>query len=334
MPSSPRRPSRSGGTESILAQFSSGQIVIGLCFLIFVCCVAFLLGMLAERYEGRRSGTAAAGIAAPAPPAPGASREHSESPAAETAEPGETSATGARRSLLDRVRAGQTPRETTLPPERATSSRVMPPLPAPGTERAPRREPDPSPEVRTQDSPAPARPAAAAEEAPAEEQPAEPPAEAAREQHAARAETTDPATEAPILRPPQEPAAATAPEPAPKPAPKEEKPAAEAPVLQPSRPAPASSGIQLPPRNADVGLGAFGVQVASFQGANREQQAREFQRIARDRHQLATEILPSSDGQYHRVVVTGYNDRATANRAAEALKQHAQFKDCFVRPLP
>ena len=47
--------------DKLTAEFTSGQLVIGICVSLFVMLVSFLLGVLVGRYDGARSAQKAAG---------------------------------------------------------------------------------------------------------------------------------------------------------------------------------------------------------------------------------------------------------------------------------
>lgn len=83
---------------------------------------------------------------------------------------------------------------------------------------------------------------------------------------------------------------------------------------------------------APAGGGTFGIQVGAFPGANREAQAAELKKRV-DAAGLGAEVRPSKDKQYYRVLVVGYKDRAAAIKALSDLKQRPGFEKAFVQDL-
>lgn len=123
---------------------------------------------------------------------------------------------------------------------------------------------------------------------------------------------------APVPVSPSEPAAPAATSPPPS--------AVSEPVPLPSPPkAPETPAVQ----------GGFGVQIASFAGANRQQAAEAYvKRLASSDSALTILLLPSEDGKYVRAVVGPYPDRQTAETLCRELRKRAEFKECFVKALP
>jgi cell division protein FtsN len=81
-----------------------------------------------------------------------------------------------------------------------------------------------------------------------------------------------------------------------------------------------------------AGGGQFGIQVGAFPGPNREAQANDMKKRV-DAAGLKSEIRPSKDKQYYRVVIVGFKDRASAISALNGLKQRPGFEKSFVQDL-
>ena len=103
-----------------------------------------------------------------------------------------------------------------------------------------------------------------------------------------------------------------------------------------NRPAPnpeaASAAAALPSTTQQ--RGDFGVQVASFLGSERKKKALDFQRLMRDNAGMECVIFPSDDDQYHRVVIVGFDSRASAEKACAELRKKPEFADAFIKALP
>jgi len=77
----------------------------------------------------------------------------------------------------------------------------------------------------------------------------------------------------------------------------------------------------------------YGIQVASFAGSQRQKLAEDCQRSIEANSDLKAQLSPSEDGEYVRVIVGGYADKAAAAAACQELRKRAGFKDCFVKSL-
>lgn len=111
----------------------------------------------------------------------------------------------------------------------------------------------------------------------------------------------------PVLEEPEEPAAPAETEPAPEPA-------------EPAAPT--------------VTRGSFGVQVAAFNGPRRADQAQEARRRLLEATGLDADIVQSADGEYDKVVLTGYSSRDAARAQCEKLKQKSDYAGAWVVRLP
>ncbi len=80
------------------------------------------------------------------------------------------------------------------------------------------------------------------------------------------------------------------------------------------------------------GRGKFGIQVAAFQGGGREAAAQAFKSQLKSKEALDAEIV--MDGQYARVIITGYKDKASAAAACAEYRKKPGLDKSFVRALP
>lgn len=145
-------------------------------------------------------------------------------------------------------------------------------------------------------------------------------------------ETVPPKQSPPSQAPPQGP-------PAPQPVQKgdvQKKPPAASAGGPPAPPSPINKApvvIVAPPSKAGSPGAAgesYGVQVAAFSAAHREQ-AEESRRLLESNSDLKADIVTSEDGRWVRVIVGNYPDRGTAEAERDRLKKKAGFSDCFVQ---
>ena len=298
MPNATRN--RSRDEEKLTAEFTTGQLVVAICFFLFFALTCFLLGILVGKYQGYPDQPAErmASMEAPAQ-----TPEPDKKP--ENKDPEAPAKAGAQTS----------PRTDLLPPRRETGAAGAPSRYTPRDQRS-------GPRV-TEMSPLPAPPAPL--------NPNQPPLRVTRTPAASTADTTAPPT----------PAATTAPT-APPPPENGPKPAPTTPFLTPSdppdtpAPQPYSPDPELEPAAAAAASpgGAFGIQLAAFVGANRKQQAETYLNLVKQGDAPNAQIMISPDGQYHRVVMAGFPDRAAAQDACVELKKKKNFAEAFVRPIP
>lgn len=113
-------------------------------------------------------------------------------------------------------------------------------------------------------------------------------------------------------------------------------PAARPAVEKP--PAPPAKPVETKPVPAEeaptVSKGTFGIQVASFDGPRRSEQAKEVQRSVKANANQNAEIVVTPDGTYHKVVITGFKTRDAAKSACEKLKTKPGMDGAWVVRLP
>lgn len=315
---SPRRGRSLSGGDKLTAEFTSGQLVIGIVCALFFCVVCFMLGILVGKTDpSLQAVTQDSPPAATTPPAPAATA---------TTKP----AGGA-------VGTQQSPRTDGLRPHSTQQAKPteLAPLPSASASGGPVRVARETPATETTrtriDTPAaPAQQAPAAATTPAT--PAPPAATPASEptQTAAATPSTMPATPTPATPTAPTPAAPAAPTtPA---APVAITPVVPAdPVLAPATPtaAPTTQSAASSARG-----GAFGVQIASLGGADRQAKANAFIQKFKQDTGLDAQAIPSEDGQLLRIVVGGYPNRQAADAACAELKKRPGLGDAFVRALP
>lgn len=77
----------------------------------------------------------------------------------------------------------------------------------------------------------------------------------------------------------------------------------------------------------------FGIQLIAYNGADRRAKAEALCGKVQKDNGLQATIIPSEDDQYYRVVVVGYADRASADKALGEVRTKTGFKDAFIKPL-
>lgn len=321
MPSPKSRSKVAGNGDRLTAEFTSGQLVVAICVSLFFALTCFLLGVLVGKYDSASQGadTAAVSDTESSPKEP----EAASAPREDEQKRREGTQTTPRANLLIRKPASATPdrRETPGDARERELASLPPRLERPAQAAAPARITKPAGEqgpVRLSALP-PGSPEAPGATTPQEPFPDKLPAPKAPAPSESKPETRPPEqkTEAPPTPAPSPEAAA-----APKPpsAPEPPKPAAT-----PEKP----SGTK--PESKD--RGQFGIQVASFQGAQRKTEAAVYKRRLKENAGIDSEIIRSEDDQYYRIVIVGYKDRATAAAACAELKKRAGFADAWVRAL-
>jgi len=305
---SPKNHRRDAGSDKLTAEFTSGQLVIGICVTFFLAAFCVMVGILIGKYDPSLQHPQDAGRTAKT-----AARVQEKDRAVRAPSASEGIQTTPRTNMLkpeDEMPAKTpTAREGSGPEHQERPGRrvFLPPLPTV-------RNSTPVPDAPVRLSPsdgaestvsrvqiAPLSEALAervlSEAAPA---PSDPGPQAAPAIASERADSAEEGVGGPEAVLPQEPQAETA---------------AVLPETPPAR-------------------GNFGIQAASFSGHERERKAADFKRRLKENAGLDSEILNSEDGQYCRVVIIGYETRASASAACAELKQKAGFADAFVRALP
>jgi len=302
------RPPSSRGKQG--PEFTSNQLIVGICIFLVAALVCFMLGVVVGKFDTRAK-------VADQPQEP--DTEHVE-------KPGPVSDT--RRGLEETPREG-TQAYPRYRPIELPAAKPAAPIPSPITvparptiepttlakdsDQATRLFPE-KPEIQLPQLPEPpSAPAAATPSVEASESAQEKSAQAPPETPSKEARLAAEGFEA------RQPAAAEAP--------------AESPIetVPASEPAPTSPEPEFP--ESRPGEWAFGVQVASFAGPNREQAAQDYKLRLEASSDLKAMLMPSEDGRYLRVVVGGYPDRKTAERVCKELRKQAEFTDCFVKSL-
>ncbi len=74
--------------------------------------------------------------------------------------------------------------------------------------------------------------------------------------------------------------------------------------------------------------------MAALTGPVRKSQAEDTKRRLQEIAGYPSEVFPSEDGRYYRVIIIGYTDRKSAQAVCVKLKQKAGFYDAWVRELP
>jgi len=318
---------------TVVTEFTPGQLVIGVCVMLFFAVLCFGAGILVGRNDPSLNTLPPADLAAatpattapldsiPAPP-PAAGRGMQQSPRTPDAPTQPQAITlppiasnappTAAAEIPVKLETQPTPElPPVVPPANTQPANTPAPAPitapAPATEKSAALAPIPAPDAsKTATTPKPADPKAGALPAippPAPKAPAPPVldeddllAQSALEPIAAK-------------KAPQ-PKSATAP------------PATAPPAATPPTPKSAASG----------GSGAFGIQIGAFPGPNRESQANDLLKRTQAAG-FSAEVRTSKDKQYYRVVITGYRDRASAVKALESLKQRPGYDKAFIQDL-
>lgn len=315
---------------AINAEFTPGQIVIGICVLIFVVMVSFGAGVLVGRGEPHQAQV----IDTTVPPSqPAITQEPAQAKAATPPPP---------------PRDATPPVETKAAETKTTDSKPGPP-PLPGASVAKKQDSPSGP--RTVDLP----PLASGKSSnKTVEVPVNMPPPVVETDLPATADPKKSGTaEVSSLPPlPGKSDAATpgakAPE-APKPNPELES-ALEEGLLEPIAPQPAksdttksdasakSAASTKPAANNKSGAapaakgGGYGIQVGSFARPNREEQANSLARTV-EASGLKAEVRATADKSMYRVLVVGYPDRASAVKALNDLKVRPGFEKAFIQDL-
>jgi cell division protein FtsN len=311
-------------SKRLTAEFTSGQLTIGICTFLLVGCVTFVLGIVVGKYQREYSPNSvpprveeiapthdeptkdkdvSSSANTPAPdPSPPASSETPKTKAEAPSGPQGIQTSPRLDSMIPKktspevVAVAPAKENTQLPPpalspgetkQKKPRSRSLPPL-----------GPDPSGSVP------PSTPSTASQ------------ATVAKATTAPFKVVPLPKAEEKNDRPKK-----ASPEKSPKPT-----TVAKQSVKKEAKPAPA--------KPAAAKLGKFGLQVAALAGEKRAAKAEECQRRLKEHAGYDSVVLKSDDGKYHRVVVPGFADRATAAAALKKLKAKAGFSDAWIRELP
>jgi len=328
------------GTGKLTAEFTQGQLVIGSCAMLFIALLCFVVGMITGRSQASkdaelRKANAGGAVQTAAVPMTGPVDAQAKPPATPPARD-QGVQTSPRTDLLERPSLPQTPK-TEIPPAAPTApagpstpeaAKPAPVAPASSatpasSAAAPLSASPPAPAstpsaVRTGDKtvlpPLPPIPKTASEiqrsmqtaHAPAA-QPTSPPVQVVPLPGAV---TPDPSSAPPI---PATVKQAAAPKPAAVP-----EPTGTTPAAKPAAPA----------------KGKFGIQVAAFQGAGRDQKAAECQKRLKANGGYETIVLTANNGTACQVIISGYKDRPSAQKVLAELKKKPGFSDAWIKEIP
>lgn len=298
---SSRRPKTLMDADRHTLEFSSGQLIIAICGLLFLWLVGFLMGVMAGRLEF--GGTTVAELTSPLtkPAAATAKPDGAKAAAPAPKAPSGTNTSEKGRTRVANIAVPPAPGKAAPAP---TKPADKPAQPAPAESAAPKFVADRPSRAATQ-----TQAEAAANPAPAKEQPA--PAAPATPAQPPAATPTPPAAEPTAVAKVE--AAAPA-----------EKPAAEAPKVE-EKPAETAAAP------APGGKG-FAVQVFSVKAANRAN-ADEYVALLKENSGLEGRVIKSKDGKLYQVVIGNYADRKAAEKKRDELKKKAGFADCIVREV-
>lgn len=310
--------------ENLLDQFTSGQLVIGVCAALFLMCLCVLAGMIIERVSSG-GGTAANKIS----DRPAISQEESAAAATQrdrgTSRP--FSSTG-NSSDIRRASDGSIKPKDTAPKitaakstesSRGTGPRTteLTPLP-PAEDKTPE---NPALQLTRDTPPSPVKKDAAQKPTPTSSTKIPPTTQVAAKPGKPVVTEKDVVMKPSPTLPSTQDTSGRATSPT-KP-PKEDAP--------PPKTTPKATQEAEPVQRNE--RGKFGIQVASLQGAKRQTDATAYlSRLKKGGYNA--EIFPSEDGRYYRVRIVGYNDRTSAVAACKSLREKAAFYDAWVVKLP
>ncbi len=341
------------GSGKLTAEFTQGQLVIGSCAMLFIALLCFVIGMITGRGQASKEievlqkASGGGAIQTAAAPKTGTSDSTDKKPTTTPAKdqgvqtsprPDSLGQTSPAKPLTPVpatpsatppvAEAAKTPASTPATPATPPATTPLSPATPPATPAA--ATPAPAPAAPTGDKtvlpPLPPIPKTASEIQrsmqtghPAVAQPTTPPVQVVPLPGAtAPGATVPPTPVTPALAPPTQAPAPATPVPA-------TPPAATTPAPT-ATPAPAAKPVT-------VAKGKFGIQVASFQGAEKEKTAAECQRRLKANAGFDSVIVSGKDGAAAQVVIPGFKDRLSAKKAVEDLKKKPDFKDAWVKEL-
>lgn len=292
---SSRRPKTLIEAERHTLEFTSGQLIIAICGLLFLWLVGFLMGVMAGRVE---FGASVADLASPAKAieAPNAAPKTPDRDPAPKATKDQPKPTANRTASV-----APAPSKPVSTPPQASAAPAAPPKPAEETRKPVEPKPDAPRLVTDRPSRAATQTRDEAVAAPTAPAGAEPPNETPK------AETT---------------AVAKADTEAPKPA------ASETPVQELAKeelPAPTKTG------RAPSGK-YYTVQVFSVKSANKAN-AEEYITLLKQNSGLEGKLIQSGDKKLYQVIIGEFPSRKEAENLRDELKKRAGFADCIVREV-
>ena len=303
----------------LTSEFTSGQLIIGICIFLILALICFAFGVLVGKYSEKHEANPARSTQVrapePAPPMPPGPRTLDQ--------PGQQEGV----QTSPRMLPGAQPQKPPMPGFPSSPGMQGPPktepkvseLPAPQAKPAPPYAPTPPVEPTPAPSGAgavtpPATPAST--QTPPAPQPPAAAAPAGKNVAKREGKTVAPAPTTPIATP----LAATPPvQPLPG--------ASASPSMQPA----AAKKTPAAPAVAAPGKGTYAIQVASFSGPKRNEIAEQYRKRLASNAGLESDLVPSEDGTMVRVLVGSYPDKETAAKAREELKKRAGFADSFVK---
>ncbi len=313
-------------SEKLTAEFTSGELVIGICVALFIAVACFLAGVLIGRFE-RAPGQEQYASDLPVEELTGALAP--DTPQGVT--PTEPARQGVQTSPVSPARSTQ--QTYTNPAERTgpRSMEVAPPPPGGSAQQfAPMREnriDDPRQESTTEpasSSPSPTTtPSPVVQEADVVENAvadARDPVTTVSGTQGATAPTTNSTTVSNTAGSTAN-GSGTPSTPATPPATQQ----------QPTQ-TPTSTSAMLTP--IDPGDGRWCVQLANLKGNNRQSRAEAFSRELRTKHNIAADVIATNNGSAYLVAVTGYRDRAAALNALQEIRKLPDLSEAFIKELP
>lgn len=316
------------GPGKLTAEFTQGQLVIGSAAMLFIALLCFVGGMYTgrikanEEAEIRQKANPGGAVQAAALPKTGAAEVQEKKPAAPPARD-QGVQTSPRTGLLERSALPQTAKAETAP--------VTTPAAPSATETTKPPQPVQTP------APAAAAPAASPAVRPISDKTVLPPlppipktaSEIQRSMQTAHAPAAQPTTP-PVQVVPLP--GTTAPAPVSKPG---EGTAPPAPETASSTPAAKPATVETTPasKTGTAPTGKFGIQVAAFQGAEKEKAAAECQRRLKANAGFESIVTTTKDGVSCQVVIPGYRDRPSAQKSLSELRRKPGFSDAWIKEI-
>lgn len=305
--------------EKLTAEFTSGELVIGICVALFCFVACFLAGVLVGRFERSMGQDQIA--------AEMSSESQTGETASDTPPSGEADAATAnddseQQGVQTSPRAPtRSQRQTYTSPEERTGPRSVELAPPP-TQETSAGVPQNAPLRENRISP-PAQETDAESEGPEETTPEEAPEPEAEPEPAPEPEPES-ETEAPAEAPDAGAATDSA----------SETSAADSPPLQPAEAVEDESSPEELLTPLEPEQGGWAVQLANLGGNNREQRARDFARDLRNNHNIVAEVIPNNDGASYLVAIRGYRSRDAALNALEEIRKLPDLSGAFLKEMP
>ncbi|MBI5091064.1 MAG: SPOR domain-containing protein [Candidatus Hydrogenedentes bacterium] len=290
--------------EKHVIEYTSGQLIFAICIALVVALLCFLGGMIAKPQTQTASAPPADTPKAAAP-----AQKTTAAPAIGAKEAGarkEGQQTLPKPSVLSSVKPN-TSKPAASPSEGGPRAVELPPLDANPASKATPAAPAPKSAAEPPKTVPPA-PAAAAPASPA------PPTQSEKTK-ATESQKKEVASQPPDKA--QSPIAQA----------KEDTPAPKSPE---KTVAPSAAGKSPAAATESTAATGYTIQLVAFSPAEAAK-AEDYKSRLEKNTDLRPEVIKSTDGKYVRVVTGAYPDRATAEKAREALAKRAEFAKCFVR---